>query len=75
MRAREYHATKVILIGCLREMSIHQKVGGRHLEEGFKQALFSISRFCRESGLPSETKIEPDRRLNILNEKTLQFSC
>ena len=43
MRVHEYHATEVILIGCLWEMSIiHQKVSGRHLKEGCNQALFFV---------------------------------
>ena len=28
MRGREYHATEIILIGCLQERPIHKKVGG-----------------------------------------------
>ena len=38
MRGRdEYHATEVIVIGCLREMSIHQK-SGRNSEDVSKKA-------------------------------------
>ena len=72
-RGREYHATEIILIGCLQERPIHKKKWaklGRRLEEGFNQAPFSFG-ISAEMGLPSETKIEPDRRLLVSRELLL----
>ena len=52
-----------ILIGCFVECQSNKKVGGRRSVEGLYQALFFVSPRLNVS--PSETKIEPDRRLFI----------
>jgi len=55
-----------ILIGCFVERQSTKKVGGRRFVEELYQALFFVSPWFRLSRLnvsPSETKIEPDRRL------------
>jgi len=51
-----------ILIGCFVECQSIKKVGGRLSVEELYQALFSF-RLSRLNVSPSETKIEPDRRL------------
>jgi len=51
-----------ILIGCFVECQSITKVGGRRSVEELYQALFFVSR-VRLNVSPSETKIEPDRRL------------
>jgi len=58
---RIVHAEE-ILIGCFVECQSIKKVGGRHSVEELYQALFFVSPLPPEC-LPSETKIEPDRRL------------
>ena len=64
-RAREYHATEVILIGCLPEMSSHQKSGRKTSRRGFFSIrLYFSFRVSAGMGLLSETKTEPERRLN-----------
>ena len=53
---------KQILIGRFVECQSIKKVGGRRSVEELYQALFFVSPFRRNVS-PSETKIEPDRRL------------
>ena len=53
-----------ILIGCFVECQSIKKVAGRRSVEEMYQALFSF-RPSRLNVLPSETKIEPDRRLGF----------
>ena len=43
-----------------------KKVGGRNFEEEFGQALFFVS--PTPHYVPRETKIEPDRRLIVLDQ-------
>ena len=68
MRGREYHVTEIILIAA--NPSKKWAELGRRLEEGFNQAPFSFG-ISAEMGLPSETKIEPDRRLLVSRELLL----
>jgi len=60
-----------ILIGCFVECQSIKKVGGRRSVEELYQALFSF-RPSRLNVSPSETKIEPDRRL-VRKEKIYSY--
>ena len=54
-----------ILIDCFVECQSIKKVGGRRSVEELYQALFFVSPF-RLNVSPSETKLEPDRRLGLI---------
>ena len=56
---------EVILVGRLGKCQSIKKVGGRRFAEGLYQALFSFSLAPRECYLQTETKIEPDIRLQF----------
>ena len=53
-----------ILIGCFVECQSIKKVGGRRSVEELYKALFFVSP-SHLNVSPSETKIEPDRRLRL----------
>ena len=53
-----------ILIGYFVECQSIKKVGGRRSVEELYQALFFVSPVAPDYVSPSETKIEPDRRLS-----------
>ena len=57
----EDRAAEEILIGCFVECQSIKKVGGRRSVEELYQVLLFVLPFPNVS--PSETKIEPDRRL------------
>ena len=65
-----------ILIGCFVECQSIKNVGGRRSVEELYQALFFVSPVLPDMNVsPSETKIEPDRRLSVtLNMGQINFN-